>query len=110
MKKISLVEKFEGAIEDSFTSFEQALKEQLYSLTPVDTGFLRDGEVGQTGSNQGTRIERDGNVVRIYNNAPYAGYVHDGTSKMQARPFIKEALERVNFKKSLEEGIRNANL
>lgn len=105
MKEIRLVEKFEGAIEESFKSFEESLRQELYILTPVDTGFLRDGEIGLTGAGKGTRIEREGTTIRIYNDAPYAGYVHDGTYKMQARPFIKEALERVNFKEILSEAL-----
>lgn len=68
--------------------------------TPVDTGFLR-------GAGYSTSFEAL--VGRVENNASYALFVHDGTSKMDARPFmewgIDDGMSQVNdiFDKCLSE-------
>lgn len=57
---------------------------------PVDTGFLR--------SKTKYYISKMGNenFLTIGNNAEYAEFVHNGTRKMRARPFIKYAIQ-ANF-------------
>jgi len=56
---------------------------------PVRTGYLRS-------SIRGIRQNR-GNVLRalVRADAPYAGYVHDGTSRHGANPFFERAYQRL---------------
>lgn len=52
---------------------------------PVDTGQLRDsGDMGRAG---------DG--YEVFYDTEYAGYVHFGTSRMAARPWLAEAVAEV---------------
>lgn len=54
--------------------------------TPVDTGNLKNNKTINTGSNgQGF----------VHWHAEYAGFVHNGTRYMAARPFIAEAVAQV---------------
>lgn len=55
---------------------------------PVDTGYLR-GSIGYA-------IVRTGNrtILRIYTNVEYAEFVHEGTRRMEGRPFIRDAIEQ----------------
>ena len=50
---------------------------------PVDTGFLRESGY----------IRVQSNYVEIGFDAPYASYVEYGTSKMEAQPFLRPALD-----------------
>lgn len=50
-------------------------------LVPVRTGYLRSS----------IRAEVDANEARLVAEAPYAGYVEYGTSKMAARPYMRPA-------------------
>lgn len=66
--------------------FDRAVKKSIYVLlgttrerTPIDKGFLR-------GAGMETTFETL--TGRINNSAPYAEYVHEGTSKMAGRPFF----------------------
>lgn len=40
------------------------------------------------------QMEVDGDIVRVGNTLPYSKFVHDGTYKMQGRPYISDALLR----------------
>ena len=56
---------------------------------PVDTGNLRGSithEIAQDG---------EGLSARVGTNVPYAVYVHEGTSRMAGRPFLRDALNSV---------------
>ncbi|MEM3161287.1 MAG: hypothetical protein QXJ74_10950, partial [Nitrososphaera sp.] len=52
------------------------------------------------------------NSATLYNDVPYAGFVHEGTSKMAPRPFLREAIEMVRarfpdmYRQSAQEFIR----
>ncbi len=63
---------------------------------PVDTGELRDS----------IHTEPDQNPLKIsvLVDAPYARYVHDGTSRQSANPFMLRAVTRAwgRMKKQLE--------
>lgn len=50
--------------------------------SPVDTGRLRASHIRKITPTQGT----------VTPTANYAIYVHEGTSRMRARPFLKKAL------------------
>lgn len=55
---------------------------------PVDTGYLR-GSIGYSILRFNNRF-----VLRIYTNVEYAIFVHEGTRRMQARRFIRDAIEQ----------------
>lgn len=57
--------------------------------SPKDTGALLQSHV--------TQISLNDLMARIYTNdqiAPYASYVHEGTSKLEARPWLDYAVEQ----------------
>lgn len=61
-------------------------KHPFESGAPFKTGAMRDSiqsNVAETG--------RDSVGAVIWTDVEYASYVHEGTSKMQARPFITDA-------------------
>lgn len=76
----------------------------------VDTGRLRasisfitaTGEKGDSGTapppnaKQGDKLSgtAEKNSVVIGSNVEYAEYVHDGTSRMDGRPFLREGIDR----------------
>lgn len=71
--------------------FDPAVKKATFILlgksrerTPIDTGFLRG---------PGMNTTFDALTGHIGNDAPYASFVHDGTSKMSARPFFEWGIE-----------------
>lgn len=68
---------------DTLFKIAEATKNLASSRTPVRTGFLKS-------RNQTEQISRK--EIRIFNDAPYAGYVNFGTSKMVARPFFTSAI------------------
>ena len=53
----------------------------------VDTGRLFDSIKAET-----QRVSQNTYELRVGTNAPYAKYVHDGTYKLESRPFISDAL------------------
>lgn len=55
---------------------------------PVDTGYLR-GSIGYSILRIPGR-----NILRIYTNVEYAIFVHEGTRRMPARRFIRDAIEQ----------------
>lgn len=59
--------------------------------TPVDTGRLR--------SSVSTRlVAANRKSVEVGTNVKYARFVHDGTSKVPARPFLTSAMEKNKIK------------
>lgn len=56
----------------------------MNSRTPIDTGRLVTGNKKHLVNNY---------AIEFYNNTPYAGYVHNGTSRMQARPYMENAID-----------------
>lgn len=57
-------------------------KGRMDYYVPVDTGFLQ--------SNNEYKVTRQ--KLTLINDCPYAGYVHQGTSKMIGRPFMTQAV------------------
>lgn len=53
----------------------------------VDTGALFDSITGQA-----ERQSQNLVTAAVGTNVPYAGYVHNGTYKLEARPFIRDAM------------------
>lgn len=61
----------------------KAILPEMQSLTPVDTGELRDSE--------GVEIQKD--TVVLFADAEHAPHVEFGTSKMEAQPFMRPAID-----------------
>ena len=53
----------------------------------VDTGRLFDSITATV-----EKVSQNVVSVNVGTNVPYAGYVHDGTYKLEARPFIRDAM------------------
>jgi hypothetical protein len=93
---ISIVMEFDGMnglateLPVTFARFQAEYAERIKTATrgvvPVRTGFLRDS-IGIDTSDPLSPV--------IYADAPYAQMVHDGTSRMPARPFFEWALSIV---------------
>jgi len=64
-------------------------------LVPVDKGTLQ-----RSGVHKHEYLKSE-----VSYNTPYAGFVHDGTSKMEARPFLGQAVSAVlpELKKELKD-------
>ena len=70
-------------VERELTDSANNIEKQAKNITPVDTGRLRasiKADVRELEANIGTDVE-------------YARFVHDGTYKMEARPFLYEAAD-----------------
>lgn len=70
-------------VERELTDSANNIEKQAKNITPVDTGRLRasiKADVRGLEANIGTDVE-------------YARFVHDGTYKMEARPFLYEAAD-----------------
>jgi HK97 gp10 family phage protein len=61
----------------------QVILEYAQDLCPVDTGFLRDS---------GHLVPEESDVSIVFD-AEYASYVEFGTSRMEAQPFLRPALD-----------------
>lgn len=101
MKSPKLAEKHltEGLLEALFE-----IQGQAKQRTPVDTGRLRSS-IG-TGAGK-AKVKKM--VGYVGTNVEYSVYVHEGTSRMRARPFLKTALSKTRnrIKKILEQSVEN---
>ena len=74
-----------------------------FKSSPVDTRFMRNNLFVST-------EKQNGNVVsgKIDPKARYTIYVHEGTSRMTGRPFLRNAFNRYkkDFVKSIEQIIK----
>lgn len=86
-KAINLI-KLGAALQRGMQKFAYSIEAQSKKVTPVDTGRLR--------SSISTDI---GNLyARIAPHTKYAGFVHEGTSKMVGRPYMQWGLEAAKEK------------
>lgn len=76
--------------------------EQAQDLAPVDTGELR-GSISFV-----VRKTQRSFAIVVYAGASYAGYVELGTINMQAQPFLRPVLDKINkqFGLFLQEEVR----
>lgn len=83
----NITDKVLGKIEAAMWETCGGLTNLIKKNTPVKTGKLQEG-------NDFT-VETEGMAVigHLYNDTEYAPYVHEGTSKMQGRPFMKEVVD-----------------
>lgn len=59
-----------------------------------DTGFMSEKSLRASAK----RDSQNTYTISAGSTAPYAGYVHNGTHKLKARPFLVDALEKNNDK------------
>ncbi|WP_288484775.1 HK97-gp10 family putative phage morphogenesis protein [uncultured Novosphingobium sp.] len=80
---------------------EQDFKPVAKSLVPVRTGELRDSIDGRVTATS----------VEVFATAEHARFVEEGTSKMEAQPFMGPAWEQTKGKlqKRIAQAIRKAN-
>lgn len=76
--------RFEALAEDMTREIAAEIADDARRLCPVDTGVLRSS----------IDWVWEGGAALIVADAPYAGYVELGTSKMAAQPFLRPALYR----------------
>ena len=81
-------EKEEEEIRKAFKSVVLQMRNEAVKNCPVDSGTLK-------GSVASHPIEVNENTFQIGSEKDYAIYVHDGTSKMAARPFIEHAIDQL---------------
>lgn len=113
----AFVKKAKGRAEEFCSEFAQDIAEEVVRGTPYKTGFLRaswhaalgampamtkqspDPSGVQTVARLGLVSAQfsPGEVIYYSNGAAYARFVHDGTSKMRARPWVSEVVLRSNL-------------
>lgn len=77
-----------GPIGRQIRAFSFRVRNTARQICPVDTGVLRDSIEVTPGLMQARRRITYNVGTRVY----YAGFVHNGTVKMPARPFLTQAL------------------
>lgn len=75
----------EKAIQEELEDSAYQIEKQAKANCPVDTGYLRNS----------IKADVDNLEANIGTECSYASYVHDGTYKMEARPFLESAAETV---------------
>lgn len=78
------------ALHDFITEFALTTERYSKQVTPVDTGRLR-ASIG-TGFLLSAGLSQGGTAV-VAPHTNYAGWVHEGTRKMRARPFMQWGVE-----------------
>lgn len=73
----------EGVITKDLEKLGQEVLALANSLTPVRTGYLQSRN----------QLEIEGKRIKLFNDAQYAPFVHDGTSKQEPRPFLSQAAQ-----------------
>jgi HK97 gp10 family phage protein len=68
---------------DALLAGAQVVYDRSQELCPVDTGFLKKSGF----------VQVQGDDVQIGYDADYASYVEFGTSKMEAQPFLRPAID-----------------
>lgn len=72
-----------SALSAAFASVSGPLLSDMQQRTPVDTSALRNSET----------VEHTETTLTATARTDYAVYVHQGTSRMGARPFMRQAME-----------------
>ena len=79
-----------SAMEAAGSAAVEACQEQMlygYAKPPIDTGALFDSLQAKV-----EKVSQNTVVANVGSDLHYAGYVHNGTYKMAARPFVRDAL------------------
>lgn len=77
-----------GVVQNAIEEFAFLTERESKLVTPVDTGRLRSSIITDIGNLQ----------ARIAPHVYYATYVHEGTSRMKARPFMSIGLSRAEMR------------
>ena len=106
MGKVSWTTKFKSNIPPALAALTPAVDEIerrvahrvldiAETLVPVDTGELRDSG----------DIQKQGDGYDVFYSAGHAVFVHNGTRRMPARPFLTHAVNRAEpeFKQEFED-------
>lgn len=80
-----LPEKIEQGLEMAGQYVENKAKENITEMGAVDTGTLKNSITHE--------IESGGKSVRIGTNVKYSAPVHDGTPRMEGRPFLQKVAD-----------------
>lgn len=75
------------ALGDAITKSAFRVEREAKILSPVDTGRLRSS------INTSYGFGPLGIGAKVATNTEYAIFVHEGTARMKARPFMKQAVE-----------------
>lgn len=79
-----------------------ALNESKKIITRGGYGSKRALDTGQMRSNMGMKVEGDKGIVHSSPVTDYSVYVHEGTRKMRARPFLTATGKKLTVEKTLE--------
>ncbi len=89
-----ILQEFAGSIEGVIAAdLEKLGKDALElanSLTPVHTGYLQSRN----------QVAIEGKKLAIFNDAPYASFVHNGTSRQEPQPFLSPVAQELEAKAS----------
>jgi hypothetical protein len=77
----------QGNLDARMQQTGKAVVEEAQRIVPVDTGFLR--------STLGYQYNQSTKTLRVYADAYYAFWVHEGTRRMAGRPFLQQALDAI---------------
>jgi HK97 gp10 family phage protein len=78
LASLARLDKVEAATEGA-----QVIVDYMQTITPVDTGELRDSE----------EVVTEGDSVSVVAGTDHAAYVEFGTYKMEAQPYFRPALD-----------------
>lgn len=80
----------DDAVQDAMQATAEAAKQAAQDRAPVDTGLLRSSVYADVDARGGSGRR----TLVIGADAPYAAYVELGTSRQQAQPFIRPAIDQ----------------
>lgn len=78
----------EEKIKQAFKAVVLQMRNEAVNNCPVDTGALKSDVASH-------QFEVNENTFEIGSSMEYASYVHDGTHKIPARPFIDHAIDQL---------------
>lgn len=73
-----------GTVQQANLRLANRIRNNAHNRCPVDTGHLQSRIQVEEAPEEGT--------YRVIDDAEYAIYVHEGTSRMAARPFLRDAM------------------
>jgi HK97 gp10 family phage protein len=95
----NLVPEMEKSFNEITTQYANSILQEMRSIVPVKTGYLKSTIGGGTSTNK----------MELYVTASYAGYINYGTSRIRARPFFTGPVEKQapNMIKELNQALAN---
>ena len=96
-----MIKSMRGTVKDGSKAYRMAGGKMHYASAEGYPPAIRSGNLINR-----IFIERGYNFSRVYTgNVEYAEYLEKGTSKMEARPFFKPAVDRSNWQKRIKNRI-----